>query len=136
MCRHVRRGDKENLREIVVHVEVVILKGGVLLGIEDFEQRRSRIAAEVGSHLVYFVEKEDRVLGAGALHVLNDLAGQCADVGAAMPANLCLIAHSAEREANELASQWDFAIDMPSEVLPTPGGPTKQRIEPLGFFTS
>ena len=29
-----------------------------------------------------------------------------------------------------------MAMDMPSEVLPTPGGPTKQRIDPLGFFTN
>ncbi len=27
-----------------------------------------------------------------------------------------------------------FAIDMPSEVLPTPGGPTKQRIDPFGIL--
>jgi hypothetical protein len=27
-----------------------------------------------------------------------------------------------------------LAIDLPSEVLPTPGGPTRQRIGPLSFF--
>ena len=34
----------------------------------------------------------------------------------------------------------DRAIDLPSEVLPTPGGPTKQRIGPFipgwSFFTA
>ena len=29
-----------------------------------------------------------------------------------------------------------LAIDIPSEVLPTPGGPTKHRIDPFGFFTN
>ena len=28
-----------------------------------------------------------------------------------------------------------LAIDFPREVLPTPGGPTRQRIGPLGFST-
>ena len=102
--QHVGRGDEENLREVVVHVEVVILEGGVLLGIENFKQRRGRIAAEVRRHLVDFVEQEDGVLGAGALHVLDDLAGQCADVGAAMAANLGLVANAAQREADKLAA--------------------------------
>ena len=26
-----------------------------------------------------------------------------------------------------------FAMDLPKEVLPTPGGPTQQRIGPLSF---
>ena len=102
--QHVGRGHKEHLREIVVDVEIVILEGGVLLGVEHFKQRRCRIAAEVGGHLVDFVEQEDGILGAGALHVLNDLAGQRADVGAAMAANLGLVAHAAQREAHELAA--------------------------------
>jgi hypothetical protein len=38
----VGRGDEEHLREVVVDVEVVILEGGVLLGVEDFKQRRGR----------------------------------------------------------------------------------------------
>ena len=101
---HVGGGDEEHLREVVVHVEVVILEGGVLLGIEHFKQRRGGIAAEVGGHLVDFVEQEDGILGAGALHVLDDLAGQRADVGAAMAANLGFVAHAAEREAHELAA--------------------------------
>ena len=28
-----------------------------------------------------------------------------------------------------------LAIDLPNEVFPTPGGPTKQRIGPFGFDT-
>ena len=51
-----------------------------------------------------FVEHEDGVLGAGLLHRLDDLAGQGADVGAAMAADLGLVAHAAERHADELAA--------------------------------
>ena len=39
-----------------------------------------------------------------------------------------------EMRANLRPSAW--AIDCPSDVLPTPGGPTKQRIGPLRSFFS
>ena len=32
----VRRSDEEDLREVVVDVEIVIVEGGILLGVEDF----------------------------------------------------------------------------------------------------
>jgi hypothetical protein len=82
----------------------VIHEHVVLFGIEHFEQRRRRIAAEIHRHLVDFVQHEDRVLGAGLLHHLDDLAGQRADVGAAMAADLGFVAHAAERHADELAA--------------------------------
>jgi hypothetical protein len=48
-------------------------------------------------------------------------------------ADLGLVAHAAERHAHELAPGRP-AIDLPSEVLPTPGGPTRHRIGPFSFF--
>ena len=102
--KRVRRGDEHHVREIVVEIEVVIVEGVVLLRIEHLEQRRRRIAAEVGRHLVDLVEQEHRVVGADLLQVLDDLAGQRADVRAAMAANLGLVAHAAERQAHELAA--------------------------------
>ena len=101
---HVRGGDEHDLGEVVLDVEVVIDEGVVLLRIEHLEQRRRRIAAEVHRHLVDFVEQEDRIDGAGLLHPLDDLAGEGADVGAAMAADLGLVAHAAERQAHELAA--------------------------------
>ena len=101
---HVRGGDEEDLREVVLDVEVVIDEHEILFGIEHFEQRRRGIAAEVHRHFVDFVEHEDRVLGAGLFHHLDDLAGQGADVGAAMAADFGLIAHAAERHADKLAA--------------------------------
>ncbi len=46
--QRVRRGDEHHLGQIVVAVEVVIVEGVVLLGIEHFEQGRGRVAAEIG----------------------------------------------------------------------------------------
>ena len=102
---HVRGADEHHLREVVVDVEVVIVEGVVLLRVEHLEQRRRRIAAEVHRHLVDLVEQEDRVARAGLLQALDDLARQRADVGAAMAADLGLVAHAAERDAHELAAR-------------------------------
>ena len=107
------------------------MKVVVLLGVEHLEQRRRRVAAEVGRHLVDLVEQEDRVVRARLLQRLDDLAGQRADVRAAVAADLRLVAHAAERQAHELAARWRARSTWPSEVLPTPGGPTRQRIGPL-----
>ena len=55
-----------------------------------------RIAAEVAAELVDLVEHADGVVGFGALQALNNLAGQRADIGAAMAANFGFIVHAAE----------------------------------------
>ena len=74
-------------------------------GIEHLEQRRGRIAAEVGAELVDLVEDEHRIARLGAAQALDDLPGQRADVGAAVAADLGLVAHAAERHAHELAAE-------------------------------
>src|ERR1039458_2227887 len=101
---HVRGGDEQDFREIETHVQIVVAERRVLLGIERFEQRRRRIAAEVASHLVNFIEHEDGVFGLRAPYALNDLAGQGSDVGAAVAANLGFVVHSAKRQTHELAA--------------------------------
>ena len=100
----IRRGDEHHVGEIVVDLEIVIVEGVVLLGIEHLEQSRGRIAAEIGAHLVDLVEQEQRVRGLGLAHRLDDLAGHRADIGAPVAADLGLVAHAAERHAHELAA--------------------------------
>ncbi len=75
----------------------------VLLGVEHFEQRRTRIAAEVVAELVDLVEQHHRVVRTGGFEALQDAAGQRPDVGAAVALDLGLVAHAAEREAIEPA---------------------------------
>ena len=101
--QHVGRADEHHVRQVVLDVEVVIQERVVLFGVEHFEQRRRRVAAEVHRHLVDFVEQEHRVHRAGLLHHLDDLAGERADVGAAVAADLRLVADAAERQPHELA---------------------------------
>ncbi len=101
--QHVGRADEHHVRQVVLDVQVVVEEGVVLLGVEDLEERRGRVAAEVHRHLVDLVEQEHRVERAGLLHHLDDLAGERADVGAAVAADLGLVADAAERQAHELA---------------------------------
>src|ERR1019366_6362260 len=102
--QHVGSGDEENLRQVVLHIEVMIDEHEILFRIENFEQRRRRIAAEIHRHLVHFIQHEYRILGAGLFHHLDDLARQRADVGAAVTAHFSLIPHSTQRQADELAA--------------------------------
>ena len=100
----VRGGDEEDVREVERQVQVVVAEGRVLLGVEHLEHRARRVAAEVRAHLVDLVDHQHRVVRAGVAHRADDRAGHRADVGAAVPADLRLVAHAAHRDALELAA--------------------------------
>src|SRR5713226_6869998 len=76
----------------------------VLLRTPTIATNRGGLAAEVHRHFVDFIEHEHWVLSPRFFHHLDDLAGQGADVGAAMAADFRLIAHAAERHTHELAA--------------------------------
>src|SRR5207248_3025260 len=71
----------------------------------NFQQRRRRIAAKVAAEFIHLVEHEHRVVSFRAANALHNLAGQRADVSAAMAAQLGFIVQAAQRHALELASQ-------------------------------
>lgn len=77
----------------------------ILLGVEHFEQRSRRIATEIDAYLVDLVEHEERVHRRRSAHGLDYAPRHCADVGPAMPTNLCLVAQSTKRDPHELASE-------------------------------
>ena len=99
----VRRGDEQHLREVERHAQVVVGEGVVLRRVEHLEQRARRVALVGDAELVDLVEQEDRVLGAGLPHPLDDPAGHGADVGAPVAADVGLVAHAAEGDADVLA---------------------------------
>ncbi len=76
----------------------------VLLRIEHLEHRRRRVAAIVAGELVDLVEQDHRVDGLGRLHRVDDPARHGADVGAAVTTDLGLVAHTAQADADELAT--------------------------------
>src|SRR5205807_652609 len=63
------------------------------------------IAPPVGADLVDLVEHDHRVLGAGLLEGADDPAGEGADVGAPVTADLRLVVDATERHPGELASE-------------------------------
>jgi hypothetical protein len=67
------------------------------------EHGRRRVTAVIGAELVDLVEQQHRIRGTRLAHRLHDAAGHGADVGAAMAADLGLVAHAAERHAGERA---------------------------------
>ena len=99
----VGRRDEEHFAQIERQVEVVVAERVVLLGVEHFEQRRRRIAAEIGAHLVDLVDHDQRVAGAGVADRADERARHRADVRAPVTANLGLVADAADRQADELA---------------------------------
>ena len=101
----VRGADEQHLREVERQIEVVIAEGRVLLGIEDLEHRAGGVAAEVRAHLVDLVDQEHRIARLGVAKRADDRARHRADVGAAVPADLRLVAHTADRDPRVLALQ-------------------------------
>ena len=97
--------DEHHVRQVVIQLQIVVLELAVLFGIEHLEQRRGGIATEILTQLVDLVEQEQRIAGPGLLEVGYDLARQRADIGAAVTANLGLVAHPAQRLADEFATR-------------------------------
>ena len=101
----VRGADEQHLREVERQVEVVVAEGAVLLRVEHLEHRARRVAAPVVAHLVDLVDQHQRVRRLGVAQRADDRAGHRADVRAPMAADLRLVAHAADREPDELASE-------------------------------
>ncbi len=101
--QHIRRRHKQHLRQVVFHIEIVVLERIILLRIQHLQQRRRRVAAEVRGHLVDLIQHDHRVLRPGLLHRLNNLSRQRSNVRPAMSANLRLIAHATQRQPHKLS---------------------------------
>ena len=101
----VGRGDEEHMAQIKRHIDEMVVEGAVLLGVEGFQQSGRRVAPEVACQLVDLVQKHQGVRALGRDHGGDDLAGHRADVGAAVAADLGLIPHAAEADADILAVQ-------------------------------
>ena len=82
----------------------MIGEGGVLLGIEDFEQRCRWVAAEIGRELVDLIEQDDRIDSAGLFHGVDDAARHGADIGPPVATDLRLVPYTTEADANEFPS--------------------------------
>ena len=108
----------------------MISKRMVLRRVENFKQRRRRIAAEIRPHLVDLIQHHHRIARAGLAKLCDDSPRHRTDVRSTMPANIRFIAHPAQCDTNKIPAHRLRNALTPMNVLPTPGGPTKQRIAP------
>ncbi len=92
----VRGQNEHHFRNVVIDFEVVVAERLVLLWVQDLKQSGRRVATEVVTHLVDFVEQEDWVRRTSFLERLDDFTGQRADVSAAVTTNLCFVTNAAE----------------------------------------
>ena len=101
----VGRRDEHHFAQIKRHAQVVIGEVRVLRGVQHFQQRRTGVALEAAAQLVHLVEQHHRVLGARTSKPLDDPPRHRADVGAAVTANVGLVARAAQRDSHVLAAQ-------------------------------
>ena len=94
---------EEHLREVEGHLEVVVREGAVLLRVEHLEQSCLGRSSPPCAELVDLVEEHHRVAALGLAQRRDDASRQGADVGAAVPAELGLVAHAAQGDAHERA---------------------------------
>src|SRR6266853_1023534 len=80
----------------------MIIKHGVLLRVEHFQQRRSRIAAEIHTHFIRCIHEDYGINDTRPPHRLNNLPRHRTDIGTAVAVDFRLIANAAEGNANEL----------------------------------
>src|SRR5215475_7829044 len=90
----------------------MVLKGCILRGVEDLQQRGGRVAVKTRAELVDFIEHEDGIATAGLSDALNNIARKCANIGTPMASNIRLVVDSTQTLAHELA------IHRPSDALP------------------
>ena len=98
--------NEEHVGEVEVEVEIVVVERAVLLRVEHFEKRAVGVAVVVVfADFVYFVKHKERIDGTGLDDAFDNTSGHGTDIGAAMAANLGFVVHTAEGDANILATQ-------------------------------
>ena len=95
----------KGLGQVEVDVQVVVAERVVLGRVEHLEQRRGGIAPVIATQLVDLVEHHDGVHRAGVADGPHQAARLSTHVGATVATDLGLVAHAAECDPNELATE-------------------------------
>ena len=101
----VRRGDENDLGQIVRHFQIPVAESVILFGVEHFQKGARGVAVNVVGKFIDLVEQKHRIGRARAAHPVDDPAGHRPHVGAPVPADLRLVLHAAEAHAHELSAQ-------------------------------
>src|SRR5690606_22350986 len=100
----VGSGNEQHFPQINRHVQIVIAELMILFRVKHFEQGTGRVAPEVSSQLVDFVQHNHRVDGLDTAQGLDETARHRTDVGAPEAANFGLVAHATQTHADKFAA--------------------------------
>src|SRR5262249_51676362 len=95
--------DEHDTAEIKRNAEVIVTEAIVLFGVEHLEERGGGIALDAAAELVDLVKHHHAIAGACLSDRLYDIARQRPDIGSPVAANLRLVVHASEADADELA---------------------------------
>ncbi len=98
-------GDEKDFAQVKGNFEVVIAEMLVLLRIQDFQQGRSRITAEIRTKLVDFVQQKHRIPCIQPFQGLQYSTRHGANVGSAVSPDLCFIPNATQRDARKRTAQ-------------------------------
>ena len=101
---HVGGADEHHPGQVEGQIEIVVAETAVLLRVQDLEHGAGGVASPVGTHLVDLVDHEDGVAAACVSKGSDDGPGHGAHVRTAVAADLGLVAHSADADADELSA--------------------------------
>ena len=99
----VCRCDKHDIAQIKRHIDIMIVKGGVLLGIQNLQKRGGRVTAEIVAELVNLVQQKQRVLCPRLLDGRNDTSRHGAHIRLTVAHDVGFIPHAAEGDAHIFA---------------------------------
>ena len=80
--------DKQHLAQVVIPVEIIVMKRLILLGVEDFQQGRGRVTMVISTHLINLIEHKNGIVKAYLFEVGNDASRHGANIGAPVSAKL------------------------------------------------
>ncbi len=102
---HIGSGEKNHIRQIKGDIKVMVGKGVVLLRIQHFKQSGRGISLVGGANLIDLIQHEYRIIFASSSDFLNNSAGKCPDIGAAVPPNFRFIPDTAQGNSNKFSTQ-------------------------------
>ena len=103
--QRVTRCHEHHIRQVVINFQVMVLEGMVLFRIQHFQKCGSRVTAVIHTHLVNFVQQEERIANARLRDALDDLTRQRTDVRATVTADFGFVTNTTQSHAYELTAR-------------------------------
>jgi hypothetical protein len=102
---HIGRRQEQHVGQVEVDFEIVIAERMVLCRVKDLQQGSCRVSSIVRADLVDLVQQDHRVHRSRLGDRAYDPAGQGADIGTPVTADLRLIAYATKGDPYEIAAQ-------------------------------